>query len=246
MSEPTRREVMGAIGGLAAASGMIGTTAQQVLAQTGAGPAGGPPYSLPPLPYAYDALEPSIDADTLRLHHDKHHAGYVNGLNDAIAKLADVDRTGGDEAFARVRALTDALAFNGAGHMLHTMFWTNMRPGGGGQPSGDVADRIAAGFGNFGAFQNHFTAATMQAQGSGWGMLALEPVANRMLILSIEKHQNGIIPGVVPLLVCDVWEHAYYLKYQNRRADFIKAWWNVVNWEDVGTRLARATRLTTA
>src|SRR5687768_9216105 len=241
MSQPTRREMLGTLGTLAAASGWIGLTANEARAEETPGMK---TYALPPLPYDYDALEPHIDKETMMLHHDKHHASYVKSLNDALTKLADVNKTGGEESLAKVRALSDAVAFNGSGHTLHTIFWPNMKKDGGGQPSGELAKHIDKCFGSFSAFQAHFSAASTQVQGGGWGILAYEPLAQRLIILNVEKHQNSTVFGCVPLLVLDVWEHAYYLKYQNKRPDYVKAFWNVINWDSVAQRLDAAMKLT--
>lgn len=197
-------------------------------------------YELPPLPYAYDALEPYIDEQTMRLHHDKHHQGYVNGLNKALEKLAAA-REAGD--FALVKHLSREAAFHGSGHLLHSIFWPNMAPagqGGGGEPSGELAEQIAQDFGSFAAFQAHFSAAAKSVEGSGWGLLVWEPNAGQLEVLQAEKHHNLTQWGVVPLLVLDVWEHAYYLKYQNNRGAYVEAWWNVVNWADVAERFRAA------
>ena len=194
-------------------------------------------FELPDLPYAYDALEPFLGAQTLTLHHDKHHAGYVNGLNEAEAKLTAA-REAGD--FSTMRALCDALAFNYSGHLLHSIFWTNMAPDGGGEPSGDLANAIADAFGDYATFKAEFLAATNSVQGSGWGVLGWQPLGEKLVVLQAEKHQNFAQWGVTPILVLDVWEHAYYLDYQNRRADFTAAFFDVVNWSDVAQRLAAA------
>ena len=197
-------------------------------------------YELPPLPYAYDALEPYIDEQTMRLHHDKHHQGYVNGLNNALEKLAAA-RQAGD--FALVKHLSREAAFHGSGHLLHSIFWPNMAPagqGGGGEPEGELAAQIAQDFGSFAAFQAHFSAAAKSVEGSGWGLLVWEPSAGQLEVLQAEKHHNLTQWGVVPLLVLDVWEHAYYLKYQNNRGAYIEAWWNVVHWADVAERFRAA------
>ena len=239
MSTPSRREMLGSLGTLVAAGGWIGLTADETLAQTAGGIT---EYKLPPLPYDYDALEPHIDKETMTLHHDKHHAAYVKGLNDAIAGLADASKAGSEGA-AKIRSLTDSLMFNGAGHTLHTVFWSNMKKDGGGDPTGSIAKAIDASFGSFNAFQSQFSAAATQVQGSGWGILAYEPLGKRLIVTAPEKHQNGTVYGCIPLLVLDVWEHAYYLKYQNKRADYVKAWWNVVNWDNVSQRLDAAVKL---
>ncbi len=196
------------------------------------------PYTLPELPYAYDALEPFLNAETMHLHHDKHHAAYVNALNEAEQKIQAAQQAGD---FSALRALCDALAFNYSGHLLHSLFWTNMKPGGGGAPSGALAEQIAKDFGSFEVFKAQFLAATNLVQGSGWGILAWEPVAQKLVILQAEKHQNLAQWGVTPVLVLDVWEHAYYLQYQNRRPDFTAGFFaHAVNWEDVAQRLAAA------
>lgn len=196
-------------------------------------------YELPPLPYAYDALEPHIDEQTMRLHHDKHHLSYVNGLNTALEKLAAA-REAGD--FALVKHWSREAAFHGSGHLLHSIFWPNMAPAGSGpsEPQGDLAAQIAKDFGSFDAFKAHFTAAAGAVEGSGWALLVWEPNAGQLEVLTAEKHQNLTQWGVVPLLVLDVWEHAYYLKYQNNRGAYVNAWWNVVNWADVAERFAAA------
>jgi Fe-Mn family superoxide dismutase len=186
-------------------------------------------YVLPPLPYAYNALEPAIDEQTMRLHHDKHHLGYVNGLNKALDDLAAA-REKGD--FSLIKHYERELAFNGSGHFLHSLFWTNMGPNAGGEPEGSLAAAITRDFGSFKAFKDHFGAAAKAVEGSGWGILAYEPIAGKLLVSQAEKHQNLTEWGVIPLLVLDVWEHAYYLKYQSNRAAYVDAWWSVVNWRE--------------
>ena len=194
-------------------------------------------YELPPLPYAKDALEPYYDARTVELHHDKHHQGYVNGLNAALQKLAAA-RSAGD--FSLVKHLEREVAFHGGGHLLHSVFWTNLKPGGGGEPSGELAAAVARDFGGFAAFSAQFRAATNGVEGSGWGVLACDAAGN-LVVFQVEKHQNQLIAGWAPLLVVDVWEHAYYLKYQNRRAEFVDAVMDhLVNWDDVAGRYRRA------
>jgi Fe-Mn family superoxide dismutase len=240
--------MLGTLGTLAAAGGWIGLTVDETAAQTTPSPTPGGPkeYKLPPLPYPDDALEPHIDAQTMKLHHDKHHAAYVKGLNEAIAKL-DAARQGGagSAGLDTIREWTDSLAFNGSGHALHVVFWENMKKGGGGEAKGNVGKQIAADFGSFANFQAHFSTASKKVQGSGWGILAWEPLAARLIVLGAEKHQNLTMFGCVPLLVLDVWEHAYYLKYQNNRGGYVDAFWNVVNWDNVESRLTAAMKLTT-
>lgn len=194
-------------------------------------------HELPPLPYAYDALEPHYDSATVTLHHDAHHKAYVDGLNNAEAKLAEV-REKGD--FSLIKHWERELAFHGSGHLLHTLFWENMSPNGGGPATGKIATQIEADFGSYEAFKKQFTTAAIAVEGSGWAVLCWNPSFNKLVILTAEKHQNLTQWGVVPLLTVDVWEHAYYLKYQNRRAAFVEAWWNLVNWNDVNMRLGKA------
>jgi len=195
-------------------------------------------YSLPPLPYSRDALEPYIDAQTVELHHDTHHAGYVRGLNAALGKL-NAARAEGDVSMARYWARD--VAFNGSGHILHSLYWANMAPGGGGEPSGAVAEMIEAQFGSFEAFSKVFSAVSGAVDGSGWGVLAYEPVGRALVVTGVEKHENVDVIGSTPLLVLDVWEHAYYLKYQNRRSEYVAAFMkHLTHWETVNRRLAAA------
>jgi Fe-Mn family superoxide dismutase len=199
-------------------------------------------YELPPLPYAYNALEPHIDEQTMRLHHDKHHLAYVNGLNNALDKL-EAARAAGD--FGLVKHWSREAAFHGSGHFLHAIFWPNMAAagkGGGGEPTGDLAAQVEKDFGGFAKFKAQFTAAANAVEGSGWGLLVWEPVNAQLEVLQAEKHQNLTQWGVRPLLVLDVWEHAYYLKYQNNRGAYVDAWWNVVNWADAAERFMAARR----
>lgn len=194
-------------------------------------------HELPPLPYDYAALEPHIDEQTMRLHHDKHHNGYVVGLNAAEDKLASA-RDSGD--FAAIAALERAIAFHGCGHINHCIFWNNMSANGGGEPSGAMAAQIRTDFGDFGKFQAQFSAASATVEGNGWGVLAWSPQLGKLYTLGMINHQMLGLSGSVPLLMLDVWEHAYYLKYQNQRPGYIKAWWNVVNWKDVDARFEKA------
>ena len=193
-------------------------------------------YELPELPYAYDALEPHYDEQTVKLHHGAHHKAYVDGLNNAVSKLAEARETGD---FSLIKHWERELAFHGSGHILHTLFWNNMSPNGGGTPTGQIAEQIEKDFGSFETFKKQFSAATAAVEGSGWGILAWNPHGNKLEIMQAEKHQDLTIWGAIPLLVCDVWEHAYYLKYQNKRPAWIEAWWNLVNWQDVDSRLAK-------
>lgn len=201
-------------------------------------PIGG--HKLPPLPYAYDALEPHIDAETMRLHHDKHHKSYVDGLNLAERKLAEARKTGD---FALVKHWEREAAFHGAGHYLHTIFWNVMAPQAGGKPAGPAAAQIQKDFGSFEAFKKHFSEAADKVEGGGWALYVWSPRSHRTEILQAEKHQNLSQWDVIPLLVLDVWEHSYYLKYQNKRSAYIEAWWNVINWKHVNDRLTAARSL---
>jgi superoxide dismutase, Fe-Mn family len=196
-------------------------------------------HELPPLPYAYDALEPYIDEQTMRLHHDIHHAGYVKGLNTAEQKLAEA-REAGD--FALVQHWSRQAAFHGSGHLLHSIFWPNMTAASKAKaaPDGDLGKAIERDFGSFDAFRAQFEAASNAVEGSGWGILAYRPDDDKLVVLQAEKHQNLTQWGVLPLLVLDVWEHAYYLKYQNRRAEYVKNFFHIVNWDNVSDRYRKA------
>jgi Fe-Mn family superoxide dismutase len=196
-------------------------------------------HELPPLPYAYDALEPYIDEQTMHLHHDIHHAGYVKGLNTAEAKLAEA-RASGD--YALVKHWSREAAFHGSGHLLHSIFWPNMIAAAQAKaaPDGALAAAIDRDFGSFDAFKAQFAAASNAVEGSGWGILAYRPADQALVILTAEKHQNLTQWGVVPLLVLDVWEHAYYLKYQNRRGEYVSNFFSIINWDDVATRYLQA------
>ena len=194
-------------------------------------------HELPALPYDYNALEPYIDEQTLKLHHDIHHKGYVDGLNKAEEKLAEA-RQSGD--FSLIKHWEREAAFHGSGHYLHSIFWTNMKPNGGGEATGPVAEQINKDFGSFEAFKKQMTAATTAVEGSGWGVLGWDPTAEQLVVLQAEKHQNLTQWGVRPIFVMDVWEHAYYLKYQNKRAAFVDNLWNLTNWDDVNKRFEDA------
>lgn len=192
-------------------------------------------HELPPLPYDYAALEPHIDEQTMRLHHDKHHLAYVNGLNKAEEKLAECRKT---KDFALVKHWEREAAFHGAGHFLHCIFWENMSPKGGGEPSGALKDALVARFGSYDAFISQFKAAGAAVEGSGWVLLVKNTMTKALDILTAEKHQDLSQWVTLPLLVCDVWEHAYYLKYQNNRGGYLDAFVNVINWADVEKRFA--------
>ncbi len=194
-------------------------------------------YSLPDLPYDYAALEPHYQADNLEIHHAKHHAAYVTGANAAVERLGEA-RAAGD--YAGLVGLEKTLAFNISGHVLHSTFWKNLSPDGGGRPEGELAAAIDEHFGSFEAFRGQLSQASVAVQGSGWGALAYEPLGRRLVVEQIYDHHANVAQGSVPLLVFDVWEHAYYLQYRNVRTDFVEALWQVVNWPDVAQRFDQA------
>ena len=191
-------------------------------------------HVLPALPYAYNALEPYIDAETLRIHHDKHHKAYVDGLNKAELKVAEARDSNN---FELIKHWEREMAFHGAGHFLHSMYWKNMCPQGSGKPGAELLKVIENNFGSFEKFSTQFQAAGLAVEGSGWVLLVKNHSSGALAILTAEKHQDLTQWVTTPLLVCDVWEHAYYLKYQNRRADYLAAFMNVINWEDVERNL---------
>jgi Fe-Mn family superoxide dismutase len=197
------------------------------------------PYEVPPLPYDYAALEPYIDEQTMRLHHDKHHQAYVDKANGALEGTEWADKPI-EEVIANLDALPDdkrgPVRNNGGGHLNHSLFWESMSPNGGGAPSGDLASAIDDAFGSFDAFKEKFEAAGVGQFGSGWAWLVLDGGA--LKVTSTPNQDSPVTGGATPLVGNDVWEHAYYLKYQNRRPDYLKAWWNVVDWDEVRRRLA--------
>jgi Fe-Mn family superoxide dismutase len=194
-------------------------------------------YTLPDLPYDYSALEPHYSAKILELHHDKHHATYVTGANTTLEKLAAA-RDSGD--FATINQLEKNLAFHLSGHVLHSLFWKNLSPDGGGKPEGDLAAAIDDGFGSFDNFKQQLTQAATTVQGSGWGALAWEPLGGRLIVEQIYDHQSNVGVGSIPLFVIDAWEHAFYLQYLNDKAAFVNAVWEIANWPDVAGRFAAA------
>ena len=195
-------------------------------------------YELTELPYAYDALEPHISAEIMELHHSKHHATYVAGANAALEAL-EAERNG-DANPDKLRALSKNLAFNLGGHTNHSVFWKNMSPNGGGAPAGELAEAINRDFGSFEAFQKHFEGVALSIQGSGWAVLGYDKIAGRLVIQQLTDQQGNISVDFTPVLMLDMWEHAYYLQYKNVKADYAKAFWNVVNWDDVAERFAKA------
>jgi len=199
-------------------------------------------YTLPDLPYDYAALEPHISGKIMQLHHDKHHAAYVTGANTALEQLAEARETGN---LANVNKLEKDLAFNLGGHVNHSIFWTNLSPDGGGQPEGELAAAIDEFFGGFEKFQAHFTAAATGIQGSGWAVLSWDPIGEQLIIQQLFDQQSNTAMGTIPVFQLDMWEHAFYLDYLNVKADYVKAVWNIANWQNVQKRFEAAREKTT-
>ncbi|MCB9457119.1 MAG: superoxide dismutase [Anaerolineaceae bacterium] len=200
-------------------------------------------FELPSLPYAFDALEPHIDSQTMQIHHGKHHAGYTNNLNKALEGHAALQSKTIEDLLGSLESVPEAIRTavrnNGGGFANHSLFWQIMSPNGGGEPTGDLANAINAAFGSFAAFQEKFAAAGATRFGSGWAWLVAEKDGS-VSVTSTPNQDTPLMEGKTPILGLDVWEHAYYLKYQNRRPDYISAWWNVVNWNEVAKRYAAA------
>ena len=190
-------------------------------------------YTLPDLAYDPGALEPHLSARIVELHHGKHHAAYVAAANATLDKLAEARAA---DRWDTIVGLEKSLAFNLGGHVLHSIYWTNLSPDGGGEPAGALADAIGTSFGSFAAFKAQLSQATITAQGSGWGLLTYEPLGKQLIVEQLEVHHESTVLGGVPILAIDAWEHAYYLQYENRRADYVTAIWNIINWPDVERR----------
>jgi Fe-Mn family superoxide dismutase len=207
-------------------------------------PRGGTPlaYEVPPLPYDYAALEPHIDEATMKLHHDKHHAAYVSKLNGAVEKYPDLGKRSPEDLLKNLSTVPEdvrsVVRNNGGGHVNHSMFWQIMKPKGGGEPTGKVAEQIKKDFGSFEDFKTQFNEKTAAQFGSGWGWLVWSN--GKLAIVTTPNQDNPLSEGKYPVLGNDVWEHAYYLKYQNRRPDYLAAWWNTVNWDEVNKRFQTA------
>ena len=197
-------------------------------------------HHLPPLPYAYNALEPYITEEIMKLHHQKHHQSYVDGLNKAETNLEKARQTGD---FSLVKHWSRELAFHGSGHYLHTIFWNNMSPKGGGKPGNLLLKEIEKYFGRFESFKKHFTEAAKAVEGVGWAILVWSPRSRHLEILQSERHMILTQWDTIPLLVLDVWEHAYYLQYKNNKAEYVDNWWNLINWRDVEDRFVKARQL---
>lgn len=199
-------------------------------------------FTLPPLPYGYDALEPYIDARTMEIHHDKHHAGYVNNLNAALEKAPELQSRSLDDLLQHLdqvpEAIRTAVRNNAGGHWNHTMFWQIMTPNGGGTPAGRLADAVNRAFGSFDAFRTQFADAAAKRFGSGWAWLVSDGGA--LSITSTPNQDTPVMEGKHPIMGVDVWEHAYYLKYQNRRPEYVTQWWNTLNWDEIGRRYEAA------
>jgi len=197
-------------------------------------------YSLPDLPYDYSALEPFVSGQIMQIHHDKHHKAYVDGANTAVDKLADA-RAKAD--FSTITKLEKDLAFHLGGHLNHALFWTMMAPANGAVPEGELAAAISEFFGDFDTFKAQFVQVAMTIQGSGWAVLAWDPLSQSLLTLQLSDHQANAPLAQIPVLLLDMWEHAFYLQYQNVKADYVNAWWNVVNWANAKSRFEAARAL---
>ncbi len=198
-------------------------------------------FELPPLPYDYNALEPHIDTQTMQIHHDKHHAAYVTNLNNALGSH-EFASLAVDDVVRRINEVPEnirtAVRNNGGGHSNHTMFWQIMKPNGGGAPTGALANAIQSTFGSFDAFKAAFNDAGVKRFGSGWAWLVLDK-SGKLQVISTANQDSPLMDGLYPVMGNDVWEHAYYLKYQNRRPDYLNAWWNVVNWDEIARRYSQ-------
>ena len=199
-------------------------------------------YTLPDLGYDYGALEPHISGQIMELHHNKHHQAYVTGANTALEQMAEARDK---DSFGTVNQLSKNLAFNLAGHVNHTVFWQNLSPDGGDKPDGDLGAAMDEFFGSFDAFRKQFTASALGIQGSGWSILTYDTLGQKLLIEQLYDHQGNLAQGQVPLLMLDMWEHAFYLQYKNVKADYVEAFWNVAHWADVAKRFSAARTQTT-
>jgi superoxide dismutase, Fe-Mn family len=193
-------------------------------------------YALPELPYGYDALEPHLSRELLELHHGAHHAAYVKGANETLGKLEDARQA---RRFEYIGQLAKSLAFNVAGHVLHSLLWKNLTPNGPGLPDGELGAQLESDFGGFDSFKAQLTAAAAAVQGSGWGALSWEPLGRHLVVEQVYDHQGNTGNATVPILVVDMWEHAYYLQYRNKKAAWLEAFWQLANWTDVAQRLAK-------
>ncbi|MFZ5365369.1 MAG: superoxide dismutase [Patescibacteria group bacterium] len=193
-------------------------------------------YNLPDLPYGYADLAPYISEEQLKIHHTKHHQGYVNAANKIFNMLAEARKSGSE---LDVKATLKELSFNVAGHLLHSLFWTKMAPQGAGGEPGDLGKALAEEFGSVERFKDEFSLAAVSAEGSGWAVLTYDPLVKKLMITQIEKHNVNLVPSLPVLMALDVWEHAYYLDYKNERAKFVEAFWNIVNWHGINERFKK-------
>jgi Fe-Mn family superoxide dismutase len=196
-------------------------------------------YVLPELPYDYDELEPHLSAEILDLHYNKHHAAYVKGANETLDKLAEARE---QNDFAHIGQLEKSFAFHISGHVLHSLLWKNLSPQGGGTPNGTLGAALDKHFGSFDAFKSQLTSAAESVQGSGWGALSWEPLGKRLVVEQVYDHQGNVGNGTLPILVVDMWEHAYYLQYQNRKKEWLENFWELVSWTDVAERFGKVQR----
>ena len=230
------------VSGVVTNSAMASSTTPQILSPEDLGfDRASNKFTLPKLPYTYDALSSVIDEQTMRVHHGKHHAGYVRGLNTATKELENIRWDQNDGKL--IQHWQRQLSFHMGGHVNHTLFWKGMTPellGGGGQPTGNLSQAIKNDFGSFGKFARQFRLAASKVEGSGWGYLVYEPMSGKLMVTQMQNQQDMMFAGAIPLLGIDVWEHAYYLKYQNRRADYIDAFMNIINWDEVSRRYSAA------
>src|SRR4051812_10385395 len=244
----SRREALKTMGAGAAALGLGTIATRMAAADTPVAKAPAPtgPFTLPKLAYAYDALEPHIDVRTMEIHHSKHHQAYITNANNALANQPSLQKMPAEMMLTHLEAVQEGirttLRNNVGGHVNHSFFWRTIGPGGSGAPTGRVADTITGAFGSFDAFKTRFTEEAMKRFGSGWAWLVVRKGAG-LAIMSTANQDSPISEGATPVLGLDVWEHAYYLKYQNRRADYVTAFWNVINWNEVAANLASAPRL---
>lgn len=237
----SRREWLEGAGSLIALLGLVsGNRSAAAAEETGSGKALLPPITLSSLPYATNALEPFLDARTLEIHHGKHHAGYVAKWNQTVERI---EQKRAQQDATDLPALYQALSFNGCGHVLHALYWQSMQPARGEEPAGIMGKALERDFGGTRRFLTEFESVTVAVEGSGWGVLAYAPFLDRLFILPCEKHQNVTLWESIPLLVCDVWEHAYYLSYQNRRADYVKEFLQHIPWKQVESRYVRAQQI---
>jgi Fe-Mn family superoxide dismutase len=233
-AELGRRKVLGLVAGVTFLASRARGEQRGAAGGAGAPGAKSKEYTLPPLPYAKDALDSFLSAEIVEIHHDKHHAAYVNGLNRA---LADLDAARQSGKFTAIKELERDLAYHGSGHALHSLYWESMSPSGGGVPKGPISKMIDSSFGSFDGFRKQFAAAAKSAEASAWALLSYEPLGDRLIITSAENHQNMAFQGSVPLLALDVWEHAYCLRYRNDRGGYVDKFFDVINWDGVDERM---------